>query len=192
MIRKSTAPSLHPVVGQLVSVAAAVSLALAVALASLSSAFAYQTFGGKWSAITNLQICVSTSYGNDSYRWLDSLYWWNITSTDFGYTTTCSSNVISLLDANYSGVGWDGLTQMSPSFSSNPYSTGWGYLNYYYIQGYNPYKANSVSVHEMGHLLGLAHETGCVSMVDNTYDRYEVCGIVSPTQDDIDGVNYLY
>jgi hypothetical protein len=120
--------------------------------------------------------------------------WW-ASDTPFLYQLFCTDNKVSLLDANYSGVGWDGIHEYYPSYSANPYSCGTGYLNYYYIQDYEENKPESVGGHEIGHILGLGHVGGAVLM--NAYtcgsnSRYCTYGVYTPQSDDEEGVNYLY
>jgi hypothetical protein len=156
---------------------------------SAKQASAYQLWGYTWPNITNLGICISTSYGNHYNRWLDGIYYWNQTSTDFGYTTGCSTNTVSLLDASYSSVSWDGLAELS--VSGTTITAAWGYLNYYYTQNYDVYATNSVAGHEMGHIFGLDHANSD-SLMFYTTDRYYTYGIWTPQTDDVNGVNAMY
>lgn len=146
--------------------------------------------GDKWAAITNLTFCVSSGYGNHYWRWLDGLYYWDQTSTGFGYTTTCAANVVSLLDANYSAVEWDGLAQITVIGTTTV--NAWAYLNYFYTQTYDTNATISVAAHELGHVLGLNHEVGAVLMNVTTGDRYYTLGVFLPQQDDVNGINAMY
>ena len=49
--------------------------------------------------------------------------------------------------------------------------------------------------HEIGHMVGLAHNKGCVLMNPTTFgpgSRWQGCGINTPLSDDINGVNAQY
>jgi hypothetical protein len=103
-----------------------------------------------------------------------------------------------LLDVNYSGVSWGGLTDHNPN-NFSAYSAGWSYLNYYYTGGYdsdpNDYHlaSDSIASHELGHMLGLLHEEDfCTIMNGATIDRFFYCTIWGPQSDDINGVNAIY
>jgi predicted Zn-dependent protease len=64
-------------------------------------------------------------------------------------------------------------------------------LNEYITDGYSYYKRVSVAGHELGHMLGLAHNDWTL-MDQSDYWRYDVAGIYSPTYTDVEEVNALY
>lgn len=170
----------------------ALSVGFATAIRFTGGATAYEFLGGSWSSIDPLKFCISTSYGNDYYRWLDALYYWRETDTEFDYTTTCSGNDAGLVDLDDSGLGWDGAYAL---IGDDPYESGLAWLNYHYVENYNVYKINSVSGHEVGHLLGLDHEEG-PKLMDNatcgSTSRYCTYDVWTPQTDDINGINALY
>jgi hypothetical protein len=65
-------------------------------------------------------------------------------------------------------------------------------LNYDQTQDYEGNKVRSVAGHEMGHVFGLAHDSGCILMRSTTSWRYDVCGVYTPQGDDINGFGALY
>ncbi len=64
-------------------------------------------------------------------------------------------------------------------------------LNAAYTSGYSADKREGVAAHEVGHTLGLAHSSTCVLMNPTTPDRTN-CGVFTPQQDDVDGVQAIY
>lgn len=161
------------------------------------TAFAYSLEGGSWNSINPLYVCITETAGpggSDGTEaiWYDGLGAWFATSTPFGYSTTCSSNNVGLNDVYYSAVAWDGTHDHSPGHGSNPYSFGWGTLNWYYVHTYSSNAAQSVAAHELGHIVGLAHSTGAKIMNSSTSSRYYTHGVYTPQTDDVNGVNAIY
>ncbi|MER7894449.1 matrixin family metalloprotease [Micromonospora sp. NPDC094482] len=67
----------------------------------------------------------------------------------------------------------------------------------YATDGYTAAKKQSAMVHELGHVLGLAHSGigPCVSvpvMYPSTDIRYGNCLINTPKADDVNAVNFIY
>lgn len=102
-----------------------------------------------------------------------------------------STGTITVQDTYDAAAQWDGIVDLSPCNSCD-YTKADAFLNYLYTQYYSYDKTMSVAVHELGHVMGLAHESGCVIMVGNTPDRWDSCGLNYPTADDAAGVNALY
>ena len=101
------------------------------------------------------------------------------------------TSTLWLHETNNSEVEWDGLcepTETTGSYFDRVDCTG----NDYYLDPYGTYKRRSVLGHELGHALGLHHETGPVLMNPTTYYRYEYYGIEAPQDDDEDGVQAIY
>lgn len=174
-------------------------VALVLALWATHDARAYSLLPYYRSSITNLQVCVSTSYPDNAAAWQDGLAYWNATATDFGYSSTCTGANMHLFDDYNDAVGWDGLTQYY--FSSYPLlSNTHSYLNQYYMQNYDRTwgEDNSVASHEIGHAIVSLNDLGAYSYaVMNGYtagagSRWYYYGISYPVQDDIDGTNARY
>jgi hypothetical protein len=165
------------------------------AVVIISVARAYLLEGGEFTSVDPIGVCVSTSYGDHADRWNDALVFWELyTSYDFDATATCSSNKITLLDVNYSGVSLDGIHWHNPNHTST-YTSGVGYLNWHYTSGYDDYKSDSVASHEVGHIVGLAHEVSARLMNASTCgfaSRYCTYGVFAPTTDDVNGFYAIY
>jgi predicted Zn-dependent protease len=106
-----------------------------------------------------------------------------------------SGTMIQLGDTNDSSVGWVGLT--SYSYQINGDGSQWFiasvqvYLNGFYTSTYPAGAIQEAAVHELGHAVGLDHNSGCFIM--NPSISYWSCGgLDTPTQDEIDGINALY
>jgi hypothetical protein len=116
---------------------------------------------------------------------------WTASSANVFWYTTTSSQMIVAEDTTNSSVAWDGLSDLEPCISCQ-YQDGASELNYYYTQHYSIYERQGVAAHELGHIMGLAHHSGCYLMEPTTPYRYGTCGITGPVTDDVNGVNSLY
>lgn len=156
-----------------------------------TGAYAYQLFGGRWSNsdIGNLTYYNFSGYSENPTA---ATSWNNAGTKAKFYTSSPFSAFIFLKKENAGNNGVDGQAVLTPSPTANPYTSGETYLNSYYVDGYSSQKRQSVAAHEQGHLLGLAHESGCVLMNEATSSRYDSCGVYTPQQDDINGVNAIY
>ncbi len=170
----------------------------------IGQAHAYNFLGGKWQGgIGNMGICVfqNTNDWHTPGAWLQSLSDWDSAASEFGYTEDCDTSDIILDDVDDDTVNWDGIMNFSPDSgggSTGYYSYAVGYLNTHYTSGYSAVERESVSGHELGHGLGLAHvddDPDCTVpaiMYPSTGVRFSDCNIYVPQQDDIDGVAALY
>ncbi|MEM1581350.1 MAG: matrixin family metalloprotease [Candidatus Bathyarchaeia archaeon] len=87
---------------------------------------------------------------------------------------------------------WDGICYRYDYNGDNYIDYVEIYLNNYFTQNY-PYNAiRSVIAHEFGHSLGLTDVSAPVLMNGYTSVRYFTYGIFTPTQDEVNGINYLY
>ncbi|MGE7828410.1 matrixin family metalloprotease [Paenibacillus sp. NPDC093718] len=61
-------------------------------------------------------------------------------------------------------------------------------MNTYYTNSYLVYERNAVFAHEIGHGLGLSDISNTSALMHRDDSRV----VYTPTQDEINGVNYLY
>lgn len=178
--------------------------AVAVLLAETSTGVsAYTLEGPVWSGQPGPGTCcanlsgyvLASSAGQnqaDHDGWYNGMSAWTNSPaliTWYGVDVSSSGWSIFLTDTNQPGTGWDGLTAWS--FSGCCFTSVTGYLNWAYTQSYSPGAIQSVAGHELGHAAGLGHSDQCVLMYPSTY-RYFTCGVFSPQQDDINGIDALY
>lgn len=167
-------------------------------LVMTQSAFAYHLLGGRWpnqphsgccARLTAAIVLPMTSY--DQTGWWNGMDAWNVSPANIVFSENSGGYAPVMYDTYNSGVGWDGITYIHPC-NSCTYTYDDAYLNYYYTVNYSDAEIQSVSAHELGHVLGLDHNTGCVLMNAYTSTRWGTCGVNTPQQDDINGVNAQY
>lgn len=129
-------------------------------------------------------VAVSKYAGND----------WTV-STNVTFTQVFGSpvNGVELDASNLGNTGFDGISSQCPAPVRTSAIARW---NAYYTDSYTSLEKQETMVHELGHILGLAHSgsSTCSGQPIMYYsrDRYSVCGHVVPQPDDIAGANALY
>jgi hypothetical protein len=152
--------------------------------------------GNGWHAIHNESTFSwtdnATGAGNGAFKTAGNE--WTGTPTKIILTPGGGPGIITS-NPDDGNTGYDGITYYSCSggyFQNGVQSQ----LNSYYTASYSTNERISVTTHEFGHALGLAHNNPSlcngVPVMYYSTDRYTVCGIYTPQQDDINGINHIY
>jgi Matrixin len=175
-------------------------LTAALVAASLVApgALAYHLYGGKMPTALGLRWQWGNGLGSaDMTAFTNARTAWTETPTQICICTQVSDGSfhIEFMGVNNNSVNWDGISSIIPSPTSNPYMFAYAEMNKHFTDGYVAGARQSVAAHEIGHTLGLAHTNGAVLMNPytlGTSGRWQAYGIKVPTQDEINGINYLY
>jgi hypothetical protein len=184
----------------IVSTAALASVTTLVMTGSPVSAYALH--GCKVSS-TTVQWTDSTGGGAYGTVAQSSASAWQATPTPLYFSKVASGGHVDINIANYGNVSFDGITQKVGG--GNPVCGGGGTWttkltatwNTHHANGYSAAKKQSVMAHELGHVLGIAHDGigPCVSVplaYPTTNVRYDSCLINTPKTDDINAANFIY
>ncbi|RLE81197.1 MAG: hypothetical protein DRJ51_04350 [Thermoprotei archaeon] len=172
---------------------------VAYMLVLISPVAAWTTIGKKWPSppypnLSYANTCDGTEWTATETSLSD---WENIDATNppnfYVYDPDNPNEPhISIWDPYEPDVTWDGRAIIW-------YSGDWIVfveiqINEYYTSTYEFDKVRSVAGHEIGHALGLGDESEdkAVLMNPNSARRYDEFGIYKPTQDEVNGINYLY
>ena len=132
---------------------------------------------------------ISTVYGSTITNHIVNAMnsWNNICSKKYVQTTGTTFDVGVFMN-NYQSTGWDGL--MTPNLSGNEFIYAGVSLNNF-GQASGTYFWRAVACHELGHALGLDHNTFLnvsTVMAPNTPHYYGTYGIYTPQQADKNGL----
>lgn len=180
-------------------------LSVVLCISFVLTAQAYNLLGGRWPNQPVKGVCCAHFHvqylgmsSKDSTGWDNGRYAWNVSPANFD-VYPYQSAVISMGDYNFGSNGCggcDGITYLNPC-NSCTYTSASLYENSYYtsMSQYTAAVVQSVTAHEIGHMVGLAHSNGCVLMNPYTFgsgSRWGGCGINAPRSDDVNGVNAQY
>jgi hypothetical protein len=176
----------------------ALMLVASVALGLPTNAVAFNLLGGRWASIC----CSNTTYfiysgGNDAAAWGQAVSDWKATATPIWIAADVRDHEdIGLQSTTNNSVSWDGLTQLFPSQTANPYVYASAFLNDFYTNGYGAAKRQSVAEHELGHVFGLAHHNGVAVLMNGftcgANSRWCTFSVNTPKGDDVNGINAIY
>ncbi|MGG0185120.1 matrixin family metalloprotease [Bacillus rhizoplanae] len=109
------------------------------------------------------------------YKWAAS------SPVDFYADTAYSNKDLHYYDSSRSDVTWAGLYDYNGAY------TDYIYFNNYYMNRFDPYQRRNVAIHEVGHALGLAHNSYTSSVMYPYVTRN-----VNLSSHDISDVNALH
>jgi|GEM_PF-3366913 len=168
-----------------------------------ANTFAYELLGGRWtdSDVKDLSYRVKSGipYVSDIREvFADAAASWeNTVAYGVPHFYEVSSGEKIIVNAYYEEYGALAYAYADPSLYAYPYEYAYIHVNTYYLDVayYLSYEHfQGVLAHEIGHILGLAHETeyGPIVLMWPTDEFYIECGIYEPTLDEIYGVMDLY
>jgi Matrixin len=164
-------------------------------LGVVTETYAYTLLGGKHKS-TTLYLKLNSGFLNSDPVIGGALASargeWNVAGTPIRIWTTSSSDAEIKVNGDYYGnTGWSGrCTNYRDWIVGGDIDSSVIDANYTYLKAsnYNLTKNKGVFSHEIGHALGLGHVSGSNKLMYDNDGRT----VYKPTQDEIDGVNYLY
>lgn len=177
---------------------------LVVSLASIGSApraDAY-SFWACPQAFPNVQLDTSGVSSGYAAAAILAAAAWNYPGSPIHLSGNNPTSPNSMGDSYFGASGYVGITYNSGCVSTpaGVFTTGMSaYWNTYYTNSYSTDARQSTMVHELGHLMGLGHDTRPLScgglgsgIMYPNMDIYFVCGIKTPQFDDHFGMTALY
>jgi predicted Zn-dependent protease len=155
-------------------------------------------FGGKWASNPTYYISTSNVYYSEFVQAVSS---WNSALSSVGASISIKSSTAtsaSFIPAAefYGSTGWNGYCKPGPDPFSGTYTYVTYKLNRTYMDDFAPAKRKAICTHELGHALGLAHNS-YTSPKTLMYEGgsgvyYDVWSISSPQSADIADLNSIY
>ncbi|MGD0153730.1 MAG: matrixin family metalloprotease [Thermacetogeniaceae bacterium] len=167
------------------------SVLIVLSMMPLQSASAYTLEGYTWEDPTPVTYWWDTTITSATSRacWQNGASAWNNATSRVSFSYN-SNYEVYLGATNDDNISWDGITALYAS--GNTITSADCYLNEYYTNGYSSAKRQSVSTHELGHVLGLGHSNGARIMNPYTDSRWDTYGVNTPQTDDLNGINAMY
>jgi hypothetical protein len=162
-----------------------------------SRASAYNLEPARWNGQPSPGYCCAditvgreATHSATQTAWSNGISAWN-NSPAYIWFDQPSSYKVGLADIDDSANSYDGLTTYYylPLFGYFSSMSAW--LNFHWIKSYSVSKAQGVAAHELGHVAGLDHTSGCVLMTPYSSTRAS-CGVSTPQSDDIHGIAAIY
>lgn len=156
------------------------------------------TFGGKWATNPTYYISTSNAYYSEFTQAVSS---WNSALSSIGASISIKSNTATgasfIPSVDYYGsTGWNGYCKPGPDPFSGTYTYVTYQLNRSYMDSYTSAKRKAICTHELGHALGLSHNTytnpQTLMYEGGSSVYYDSWGLSSPTITDIADLNSLY
>ena len=170
---------------------------------SPSASANYTLEGNYWPNNLSIRYVKDSMTGKDSTGFNNALTAWNGSPAPIYFTTSGSGNYTELWDENdgnnsLDGSSWRQVTQYfgctHNGVDLNIITYAAAYLNTYYTNQsrYVGGAVQSVAAHELGHDVGLNHDSSENQLMYYSTDRWFVKGIDTPQSDDINGTEYIY
>ena len=182
-------------------------LALALLFTGLHAPSAFANFtieGDYWTNNFSIKYVKDSMTSKDSTGFNNGITAWNTdASAPVSFTPSGSGSYVELWDQNNGNNGLDGYSwqQQTQYFSCahngvdlHTITYADAYLNTYYTNQsrYTSGAVQSVAAHELGHDVGLGHDSNAYQLMYYSTDRFWLHGIDTPQSDENAGTQYIY
>lgn len=157
-------------------------------------------YGGKWATNPTYYVSPSTNVYYSEFN--QAVTSWNTALSSIGasirynYATFGSASFFPNEDYYGTACGWHAYGISGPNQYSGTYTSATLKLNRSYMDNFTSAKRKAIITHELGHILGLAHNSFTspqTLMYEGGSDiYYNSWGISSPTNTDISTLNSIY